>query len=500
MSFVYPQVLLLLLALFYIYKKSSKITPLFVSILFMVVALSRPIIKDLNTSNVLDSKEFIIALDISQSMRATDLKPSRLNLAKKIIKESLDKNQKDRFALFAFTTNALILSPFSTDHQILLNALNSLNLKDVLTKSTNLTNLLKKVSKLKSSSKNLLIFSDGGDERDLEKAKQIAQKNSIKIYGIALGTKEGTTIKDEYEKLIKDENNRLVITRLNPAFKDLCFSSGGDFFEIDEFDYTLGFVDENQLSSKKRSEYVELFYIPLLFALALFLLHFIKLPYRVLLLLPFLSTFSDAGVLDWYYIDKARSMYEDKNYKEAINYYQDISHKTMQSELNLANSYYQNQSFKKSYNIYKNLTSSDKKIKKLLLYKMANCEVQLKYYDKAKLHYKEALAFGYDKDISSNLYNIINKHSSRRDFPASKTKEQNNKNRPQGKNSTKNQKKNSNGSRNNQGSKSATATSNRKNQKRDSSSSSTSGTFSHPLGYKAYDTINKGYVDEKKPW
>ena len=131
---------------------------------------------------------------------------------------------------------------------------------------------------------------------------------------------------------------------------------------------------------------------------------------------------------------------------------------------------------------------------------MANCEVQLKYYDKAKLHYKEALAFGYDKDISSNLYNIINKHSSRRDFPASKTKEQNNKNRPQGKNSTKNQKKNSNGSRNNQGSKSATATSNRKNQKRDSSSSSTNGTFSHPLGYKAYDTINKGYVDEKKPW
>jgi Ca-activated chloride channel family protein len=499
MSFLYPQVLLLLLVLFYIYKKSNKATPLLISILFMVIALSRPVIKDISTSDI-NSKEFIIALDISQSMRATDLSPTRLDLAKKMIREILGKNQKDSFALFAFTTNALILSPFSTDHQILLNALNSLDLKDVLTKSTDITNLLKKVSKLKSRSKNLLIFSDGADERDFKEAKQIAQEYDIKIYAIALATKKGTTIKDEYGKLIKDENNHLVITRLNPALKDLAILSGGDFFEYDKLDSSLGFVDTNRLSSKDRSTYVDLFYIPLLFALILFLLHFIKLPKKVLLLLPFLSTFSDAGILDWYYIDKAKTSYEDKRYKEAINYYQDISHKTMQSELNLANSYYQNHSYKKSYNIYKNLKTSDKRIKKLLLYKMANCEAHLKYYDKAKKHYREALAFGDDKDIKYNLYHIINKHTSRRDFPASKTKEQNDKSTPEGKNSTKNQKKGSNGSRNNQGSKSSTTTSNTKKQKRDSGKSTSSSTFSHPLGYKAYDTINKGYIDEKKPW
>jgi Ca-activated chloride channel family protein len=499
MSFLYPQVFLLFLALLYIYQKSKTISPLFLSISLIILALSRPVLVDQKNSQHIDSKEFIIALDISQSMRATDLVPSRVDVAKKMIREMLNQNSKDSFALFAFTTNALILSPFSTDHQILLSALESLNMRDVLTRSTNITNLLKKVAKLKTSTKNLIIFSDGADELDLKEAKEITQKNGIKIYAVALATKKGTTIKDEYGKLIRDKDNHLVITRLNPAFRDLSLSSGGEFFEWDEFDNSLDFIDSQKSSKKSSVGYVELFYIPLLLALVLFLLHYIKLLKKVLLLLPFLATFSEAGVLDWYYIEKASSSYSEKNYKDAIVYFQRVSHKTMQSELNLANSYYQNHSYKKAYNIYKNLNSSNKDIKKVIYYKMANCEVKLKKYDKAKNHYVDALSFGEDRDIAYNLYKIINLHTSRRDFPAAKTKEQNDKNTPQGKNNTKNQKKKSKGSGKNQGSKSATSNSNTQEKKR-SSSSSSSGTFSHPLGYKAYDTINKGYIDEKKPW
>jgi Ca-activated chloride channel family protein len=483
MTLLYPQVLVLFLALLWLYQSTNKrAIKLYISLAFMIIALTRPVVINQQNNESIKAKDLIIALDVSSSMNADDIKPTRLNVAKKLIGKILETNKQDRFSLFAFTTNPLILSPSTTDHQLLISAIDSLKVDNILTHGTNLQNLLNRISVLKIPQKNLLLFSDGGDSFDIEQLLDICQENGIHIFAIGTATNKGATLKDSYGKKIKDTKKNLVISRLNPQLKDLAQQSGGEFFKIDDFDFLLGFIEQERFSKKQNRSFSELFWIPLLIGVILFWINFVKIPKKILLLIPFLSLHSDANLLDWYYIDKANDYYHQHKYKEAVENFSMIEHKTMQSQLNLANSYYQLESYKKARSIYKNLKSTDKRVKKIIFYKLGNCEAKLKKYKKAREYYKKALSFGKDNEILYNLRLIsFKKDKNRRDFPAFHSKDKAKEDTPQGSKSKKSK------------------------PKQDSKTKKTEAkvvkpSFKRPLGFKAYELINKGYIDEKQPW
>jgi Ca-activated chloride channel family protein len=459
----------------------------------MIVALSRPILYGEKLDGAVDAKELIIALDVSFSMRASDIKPTRLDRAKSLIKEILKENENSKISLFAFTTNPLILSPTTTDHKLLLSALESLRVENILTHGTDFKNLFERLDKLKTHSKNLLLFSDGGDELTL----QVPPK--IKVFAVGMATMKGSMLKDEYGKKIKDSKGNLVITRLNPKLKTLCQATGGLYMAYDELDTTLGFIKNSKIVSKQQRGFVELFWIPLLLSMILFFFYFVKVPKKVLALVPFLALNLDASLLDWYHVDKAEKSYEKGLYKEATKEFQKIEHKTMQSQMNLANSYYQLGSYKKAKSIYSLLKSTDAKTKKTILFKLGNCYAMLKEYEKAKRYYQKALAFENDKDIVYNLKMIALKiQEQRRDFPSFKSDDKERENTPQGSKEQKatNPSKNSKSTKTGVGSKGVGKSSKTKK----SSSSKEPSKLTRPMGFKAYELINKGYISEKNPW
>ncbi len=476
MSILYPEVFLLLFLLFWLFKKGEKKVPLlYLALFFMILALSRPQLHEYMQKEKLKANTFIIALDVSYSMRADDIKPSRLYKAKEIIKSLLTQNPQDRFALFVFTSNPLILAPPTSDHRLILQALASLDVDNILTHSTSLSRLLNHISHLHLKEKNLILLSDGGDENNLEALKKVIKHANINLITIALATQAGAPLKDKFGKNLKDEKNHLIITRLNPLLKPLTVQSAGTFLSYQKEHFSLNFIKQKAYIQQKHISTKELFWIPLLMALLLFLYHYTKLPKRWLLLIPFFSQQGDASLLDWYYIHQAQQAYTQKAYKKASIALESIKHKTLQSQLNLANAYYQAGHYEKAQDIYLSLQTSQPHFKKHILFKLGNCAAMLKRYDTARAYYQEALYFGKDPDIIENLKIIAFKKEQKDDKIVKTTETKKVKEKVQ-----------------------TDTQSGKKSQK--SAASASVNSLSHPLGYKAYELINKGYIDEKKPW
>ncbi|MEY3001831.1 MAG: hypothetical protein RLZZ428_206, partial [Pseudomonadota bacterium] len=182
MTFLYPLFLWLIIPLGLLWwqrpRKILTLVHLWI-LLLLLLSLARPVIEEALEKTDIEGKELIIALDVSYSMQATDIAPTRYDFAKQTITTLLNENPGDNIMLVAFTTNPLLLSPPTTDHGLIKIALESLNPNYILTKGTSLQHLFQKLSLISKGDKNLLLITDGGEESDLAGLTQLAQKAHI---------------------------------------------------------------------------------------------------------------------------------------------------------------------------------------------------------------------------------------------------------------------------------------------------------------------------------
>ena len=131
MTFLAPEyfwlVIVLLLMMLYRKKKKEhtmakhtrqKLLLLYLSLIMMILALARPALDKGVIKQEFEGSEVVIALDLSYSMQAEDIKPNRFEASKAFIKELIQQRVHERFALLGFTTNAIILSPLSSDDDL----------------------------------------------------------------------------------------------------------------------------------------------------------------------------------------------------------------------------------------------------------------------------------------------------------------------------------------------------------------------------------------------
>jgi len=164
MTLLYPSFLWLLIPLaLLLWKSLNKLQHLIhiVILILLVLTLARPVQEHTLQAANIKAKDIIIALDLSYSMRAKDLTPTRYGFAKETINALLKKNPSDNIMLIAFTTNPLLLSPPTTDHTLINIALQSLNPNFILTKGTSLEKLFKRLSTMSLGHKNLILMTDG---------------------------------------------------------------------------------------------------------------------------------------------------------------------------------------------------------------------------------------------------------------------------------------------------------------------------------------------------
>ncbi len=518
-AFLYPVFLwallplsLLLLALYRRGEKSISIVHTLILIL-LIFALARPIAKQVLQPSSIDAKEILIALDVSYSMKATDIAPTRYDFAKEMIQELLTQNPSDNVMLIAFTTNPLLLSPPTTDHRLISVALESLNLDYILTKGTSLENLFKQIALIQArqnnGSKQMILISDGGEESHLAPLLPLIHKSNINLHIVATGSTQGTTIETPNGEMLKDKEGHLVISRINPLLKSLAKSVKGSYFEVSSSAQSMASklndaiqnqTQQNQKIEKMQVYHEERYLIPLLLALFLFLmLHTRGIKY----LIVFFALFGfslDASIRDDYYLIRAYSSYHQHDFNSSKKYLKQIKHRSLQSQMTLAHSHYRQREFKKALALYRSIHSTDVPIKQQLYYHIANTYSMMQQYSKARIYYAKALQLGEEKDALYNLKRIAllkDKDSSSLGIAHPKSQSsQSSKSETKDKEEDKKNKEDQPSSGSGGGEKSTSHTPKKK--KKLHSNNQTEE--EQPLGSKVYELINKGYIRETQPW
>jgi len=496
----------------------------------LIVALARPVVPQTLATEEIQAHSLVIALDLSVSMNAEDIKPSRIVAAKRSIKAFLDSNSHDQIGLIGFTTNPLLLSPPTTDHALLKIALENIKSEYILTKGTDLKKLLKKVAKFQEEEKKLVLFTDGGDEVLSEELVDFVAKENIKIIAIGMATKQGDSVKQKNAKLLVDKKGNIVVSKLNASLRILAEQSGGGFIRYSSVDNTVSYIknwlEAEQLNNsleRESRDYFELSFVPLFLALILFFLSGTRFSKKLLAIFLLLGMnvqaeelitrehwgegvkvlnveASSNGFFDAYYLNRAYAYYEDKAYEESQKEIYKIKNRSLEAELLLTHIFYKQEKYKLAKSLLLGIKSANKKVKQQVYYELGNCEAKLSYMEKAKNYYVKALQLGEDEDAMHNLRIVlfrVKEESSKVGYTnpsqAEKSKEKSDKLEVD-KEESSSKKDEALGSSGGSGSKKS-KNSSIKVVKTDTESSS-----KRILSSKAYDLINEGYIREEKPW
>ena len=188
-------------------------------------------------------KDIMIAVDLSESMNANDIQPSRIEKVKFEIKKIVDEFSGDRIGIIMFSGEAFVQCPLTYDKNALNLFVETLNTGLVPNSGTDFGPPLELgLSKLQDEnsgdndfkSKIIILFSDGEDfGEDTDQSIEKIKENSLKLFSVGIGTNEGSKILDDFGNFKKDNEGNDVITKLNSSsLRETADKTGGKYYEI----------------------------------------------------------------------------------------------------------------------------------------------------------------------------------------------------------------------------------------------------------------------------
>jgi len=206
--------------------------------------------------------DIFIAVDVSKSMLAEDIKPNRLERTKLALADFVKYLKGDRIGLIAFAGSAFVQCPLTVDYNGFLLSVAALDTNTIPKGGTSISSAIEEAIKSYEGGlkkyKVLIIITDGEDhEGDPLKMAELAQKEGIKIFCIGIGTKEGELIPviDESgnKSFLKDRNGAVVKTRLDETtLQKIALATGGSYVRASNREFGLDLIyKENWLRWKK---------------------------------------------------------------------------------------------------------------------------------------------------------------------------------------------------------------------------------------------------------
>lgn len=239
--------------------------------------------------------DVMIAIDVSKSMNAKDIQPSRMLKARQFVSNLISEISNDRIGLIVFAGNAYLQMPLTIDYSATKMFLKQVNTNLVPTQGTAIgaaVELAKRsYPKEDNNQKVLIIISDGENhEGDAEDAIKMAKEKGIKIITVGVGTEKGAPIpigkRGEFKK---DTDGNIVISKLNKEMlQDLAQQAKGTYYDInsqkiiDDILSELGSLEGKVFEEKVITDYKQHFQLFLFIAYILLLIDFL-VSYRKIL-------------------------------------------------------------------------------------------------------------------------------------------------------------------------------------------------------------------------
>lgn len=211
--------------------------------LFLAIALTRPQWGLLEETVERRGLDIVIAIDLSTSMRAQDVKPSRIENAREELAFLVDELKGNRIGLVGFAGSAFLFCPLTLDTDAVELFLDEMTIEAVPVPGTSLGDAIRtalKTFKLggdsSEGSKVLLLLTDGEDHESqpVEAAKEAAKAGVI-IDTVGLGTLAGGEIPDPVSgQAVRDESGQSVLSKLDgTVLEEVARVTGGQFMRLD---------------------------------------------------------------------------------------------------------------------------------------------------------------------------------------------------------------------------------------------------------------------------
>lgn len=239
------------------------------AIALVIVILARPQSTDNWSSSTTEGIDIVMAMDISTSMLAEDLKPNRLEAAKNVAAAFINGRPNDNIGLVIFAGESFTQCPLTTDHAVLLNLFKDIQsgmIEDGTAIGLGLANAVSRIKDSQARSKVIILLTDGVNNRGEiapVMAAEIAKTFGVRVYTIGVGTQGEAPYPFPTAFGIKYQNIPVEIDE--STLKQIATTTGGQYFratdnsslkeiysEIDQLEKTKISVQE---FSKKQEEY-----------------------------------------------------------------------------------------------------------------------------------------------------------------------------------------------------------------------------------------------------
>lgn len=253
-------------------RKSLKFWLMIAALALLIVMLARPQMGTKISQEKRKGIEVIISLDISNSMRAEDVVPSRLDKSKMLVENMVDNFTNDKVGLVVFAGDAFIQLPITSDYVSAKMFLQNTDPSLIATQGTDLAGAIELSSKSFTQQdkvgRAILIITDGEDhEGGAIEAAEKARKNGIRVFVLGVGSTKGSPVPDGNGGYMKDNSGQEVISALNEEMcKQVAQAGGGAYIHVDntslaqrQINDELTKLQKGDISSVVYSEYDEQF-------------------------------------------------------------------------------------------------------------------------------------------------------------------------------------------------------------------------------------------------
>ncbi|MBF1605641.1 MAG: VWA domain-containing protein [Prevotella shahii] len=205
----------------------------------LVVMLARPQMGTKITHEKRNGIEAVIAIDVSNSMMAQDVVPSRLEKSKLLIENLVDHFTHDRIGLVVFAGDAFVQLPITTDYVSAKMFLQNIDPSLVATQGTDIAKAInlsmRSFSQQKDIGKAVIVITDGEDHEGgaLEAAKA-ANDKGVRVFILGIGSTKGAPIPLQEGGYLTDRNGQTVLTALNETMcKEIAQAGKGTYIHVD---------------------------------------------------------------------------------------------------------------------------------------------------------------------------------------------------------------------------------------------------------------------------
>ena len=371
-----------------------------------IIALAGPTWERIEQPSFRTDQSLVIALDLSRSMNAQDITPSRLTRAKLKILDILERRQGAQVALIVYSANAFTVTPLTSDTDTIIALINSIDTSIMPSRGSYpalaIDKGLQLFNQASVSNGEIILVTDGGITSDSFSSAQKLRDEGYRLSALGIGSMNGAPIPKETGGFITDNTGQITISRLEvDDLKDLVEIGGGNYTSITSNDQDIDTLLSEVYSAVRESDdsvttdqwkefgpWLLLIIVP--FGSLLF-----RKGWVFIFLLTIMPIDNSVYALDWNDLWKTRDQQakeamESGDYDKAIELFED-------SEW-LAAAHYRAGNYRQSANGYNNNSNIDH------LYNHANSLAKIGQFEEAIENYEKVIAE--EPNAEDALYNL----------------------------------------------------------------------------------------------